>query len=278
MRVLKSWTAIIAVLLLLYPGACAAQISKTLAESTRITPPGVIVASWGDIPMFKKGTVVILNDFGEALEGVLAEDISLPYETGDCRETARPTYYIPSPQPPIIINPRPAPAPPPIFIPNVVTDMAPQIRVLSFKGGTKVVFNDRGEVVRGTLSTKQFINLNPTNSITVSGAEISFHKNGMVATCTLNNDTYLRPVGWMQILTDNFTDRITCSGFVEFKGGKPVELNDKGEVIKGTLENDTKLASDNILVPGISGKKLFKAGTAVEFDAKGTVIKAQEAS
>jgi hypothetical protein len=63
---------------------------------------------------------------------------------------------------------------------------------------------------------------------------------------------------------------------VEFKGGKPVELNDKGEVVKGTLNNDTKLPADNILVPGISGKKLFKAGTAVEFDDKGTVAKWQE--
>lgn len=276
MRVLKTLTAMIAALLLFYPGACTAQISKTLAENTRITPPGVIVAIRGDIPMFKKGTIVILNDFGEVLEGVLAEDISLPYETGDATGPARAAYYIPTPQPPIIIAPRPAPAPPPIFIPNVVTDMAPQIRVLNFKGGTKIVFNDRGEAVRGTVSTNQLINLNPTNSITVSSAEISFHKNGMVATCTLNNDSYLRPVGWMEILTDNFTDRITCSGFVEFKGGKPVELNDKGEVVKGTLENDTKLASDNIIVPGISGKKLFKAGTAVEFDDKGKVVKTQE--
>jgi hypothetical protein len=141
MRVLKALTGIILMFLIFCPDVYAARISKELEENTRITPPGVIVAVRANIPVFKKGTVVLLNDFGE--------------------------------------------------------------------------------VVRGTISTKQTINLNPANYITVSNAEISFYPNGMVSTCTLARDSYLRPVGWSQILTDNFTDRIACSGFVEFKGGKP---------------------------------------------------------
>lgn len=275
MKLLKTLTGIMLIFLLFCPAAYAARITKTLDENTRITPPGVIVVTRADIPMFKKGTIAILNDFGEVVEGVLAENISLPYETGNPQNSARATAFTPAPQPPIII-PRPAPAPPPIFIPYSVTDTTPQIRVLPFKGGTKVVFNDRGEVIRGTLSTSQTINLNPANHISVSDAEISFHQNGMVATCTLAGDAYLRPVGWSQILTDNFTERIACSGFVEFKAGKPIDLNDKGEVVKGTLNKDTKLPSTNIFFADGSGKRLYKAGTTVEFDNKGIITKAQE--
>ncbi len=278
MKSLRVLAGIILIFLLFCPEAYAAQITKTLAENTRITPPGVIVATRAAIPMFKKGTVVILNEFGEVVEGILAGDISLPYETGDSQDSVRSTsiYVAPSP-PPVVIVPRPAPVPPPVFVPYSVTDKTPQIRVLFFRGGTKVVFNNRGEIIRGTISSDQTINLNPTNCISVSRGEISFYKNGMVATCTLASDSYLRPVGWSEILSDNFTERIACSGFVEFKGGKPIELNDKGEVVKGTLNNDTKLSSTSPLIPDVIGKKLYKAGTTVEFDNRGIVTKAQEA-
>ena len=273
MRLFKTLLGIIVAFMLFCPDAQAARITKTLDENTRITPPGVIVVARAEIPMFKKGTVVTLNDYGEAIEGVLAENISLPYETGISQDSVRTvSFYSP---PPVIIVPPPAPAPPPLFIPYSVTDVVPQVRMLPFKGGAKVVFNDRGEVIRGTISgSNQTINLNPANRITVSDAEISFHKNGMVATCTLANDAYLRPVGWSQILTDNFTSRIALPGFVEFKAGKPIELNDKGEVLKGTLNKDAKLLSTTILNTDASGRKLYEAGTTVEFDSKGIVSKA----
>lgn len=274
MRMLKVLTSIMLMFFLFCPDAHAARNSKTLDEKTRITPPGVIVAIRANIPMFKKGTAVILNDFGEVIEGILAENINLPYETGNSQNSVRATVFMPGPQAPIFI-PQPTPAPPPVFIPYSAIDMTPQIRVLSFKGGTKVVFNDRGEVVKGTVSTSQTINLNPANQISVSEGEISFHPNGMLATCTLDKDSYLRPVGWSQILTDNFTERIACSGFVEFKGGKPIELNDKGEVVKGTLNNDTKLYLSSTFDDS-SFKKLHKAGTTVEFNDKGVVTKVKE--
>lgn len=270
MKLLRVLIGLILLVSVFCPAAYAARITKTLDENTRITPPGQIVATRAEIPMFKKGSVVTLNDLGEVLEGILAENISLPYESGNSHDSAKATYA-PAPPPVIII---PSPAPPPIFIPYSVTDMTPQIRVLSFKSGTKIVFNDRGEVIRGTISADQTITLNPVNRISVSKAEISFHENGMVASCTLASNSYLRPVGWSQILTDNFTDRIACSGFVEFKAGKPIQLNDKGEVIKGTLNQDTKLISVNALIPEANAKKLYEAGTAVEFDDKGLVVKA----
>lgn len=237
----------------------AALITKTLDEDTRITPPGVIVATRDDIPVFKKGTVVTLNKYGEVLAGKLADTIRLPYETG-APDAMKKASYTPSM---------------PIFIPYSVPDSQPKYRVLPFKGGTEVIFNDRGEVVKGTLSgSDESIELNPVNHILVSSGEISFHKNGMVATCTLSKASYLRPVGWALLLTENYTANTACAGLVEFKGKKPIELNEKGEVVKGTLNKDTKL----LLEPDGSRIKTYEAGTTVEFDDNGVVKKAPQGS
>lgn len=221
-----------------------------------------------EIPKFKKGTVVTLSEFGEVLEGVLAEDANLPYETGKSLEAVKQTY-----------------TPVPFYV-FTYTDTPNPNRVLSFRGGTKVTFNDKGEVVRGTLSgSNGSIALNQTNRIAVSDAEVSFHKNGMVETCTLASDSYLRPVSWAQILTENYTRDAECAGFVEFKAGKPITLNEKGEVVKGTLKKNTKLLTLNSVSQSIKsllsadgtlsqGIKVYEAGTVVEFDDKGLVVKA----
>lgn len=246
------------------PSATAAQITKMLDNDTKIMPPGFIVATWSEIPKFKKGTVVTLNMYGEVLEGILAEDVSLPYESGTTQNSVKPTAmsYI---------------APPIMIIPTYTQTM-PTNRVLPFKGGKKVRFNDRGEAISGTLNgSNQNIMLDLTNHIGVSEGEISFHKNGIPARCTLDNNSYLRPVGWSQILTENITDTIACPGFVEFQAGKPVLLNEKGEVIKGTLNKDTKLRSfflTSLLLGNREEEtKVFKAGTEVEFDEKGIATK-----
>ena len=99
--------------------------------------------------------------------------------------------------------------------------------------------------------------MNQTNRISVADAEVSFHKNGMLATCTLGSDSYLRPVGWQQILTENYTNSTACAGFVEFKVGKTIVLNEKGEVVKGTLNKDTKLLSEDGIISSMS-KPLLK--------------------
>ncbi|WP_371374834.1 hypothetical protein [Sporomusa aerivorans] len=243
----------------------AAQITKTLTDNTRITPAGVIATSWGAIPKFKKGTVVTLNEFGEVFEGVLAENIGLPYESGRSQDSVRPASYTPMPF---------------YVIPSVPANVEPPKRILLFKGGTTVTFNDKGEVIKGTISTSgEDITLNSANRIRVASGEISFHRNGMPATCTLAGDSYLRPVGWRQVLTDNFTENAACAGFVEFKGGQPVELNEKGEVVKGTLNKNTKLLSPlSILSPDSDGIKVYEAGTTVEFGEKGVVMKATKAA
>ncbi|SHK07553.1 hypothetical protein [Propionispora hippei] len=236
----------------------AALYTRTLTENTRITPAGVIVATWSNIPKFKQGTVVTLNEYGEVFEGILAEDISLPYESGTSQDTVR-TAYTPVP-----------------FYVYSYTTKEPTNRVLPFKGGTKVTFNDKGEVINGTISgSNESITLNQTNHILVSNGEISFHKNGMVAMCNLSSDSYLRPVGWLQILTENYSDNSACSGLVEFKGGKPIMLNEKGEVLKGTLNKNTKLLSLSGILSAVS-IKAYEAGTTIEFDDKGIVVKASK--
>jgi hypothetical protein len=50
-----------------------------------------------------------------------------------------------------------------------------------------------------------------------------------------------------------------------------IELNEKGEVVKGTLKNDTKLLS----APSGTMTKVYGAGTVVEFNEKGIVVKAE---
>lgn len=226
----------------------AARITKTLDDNIRIMPHGVVVTTWDNIPKFKKGTVVTLNEYGEVFEGILAADVSLPYETGISQDSLRPAGYTPMPF---------------YVVSNSYTTTAN--RILTFKGGTKITFNDKGEVSRGTLSSSnQSIALNQATYIQVSDGEVSFHKNGMLATCTLANDSYLRPVGWSKILTENDTNNSACSGFVEFKARRPIVLNEKGEVVKGMLNKDTKLLSP-------SGIKVYEAETTVEFDAEGIV-------
>ncbi|HWR45659.1 hypothetical protein [Sporomusa sp.] len=258
---LKVLTGVILMAFLLFSHMAsvdAARYTKTLNENTRITPPGVIVATWSNIPKFKKGTVVTLNEYGEVFEGILAEDVKLPYETGTSQDSIR-TAYTPLP-----------------FYVYSYTNEEPKYRVLPFKGGTKVTFNDKGEVIKGIISSsKESIDLNQANHILVSDGEVSFHKNGMLATCILASDSYLRPVGWQQILTENYTDSSACSGLVEFKAGKAIVLNEKGEIVKGTLNKDTKLLSPVSFLSS-DGIKVYAAGTTVEFDDKGIVVKASK--
>ncbi|EGO65180.1 hypothetical protein [Acetonema longum] len=239
--------------------AFAAPIVQTLDKDTRIMPPGFIVAVQSEIPKFRKGTAVTLNMYGEVLEGTLAEDVNLRCEMGASQKAVKPTSYAYTP--PLIVT-----------VPYAV-DTKPD-RILQFKGGTKIAFNNKGEVTKGTIvsvgDNKASIILSPTSRIGVYSGEISFHENGMVASCILTDHSYLRPVGWSQILTENFTNTTACSGFVEFKARKPILLNDKGEVTKGVLQQKTKLRS----AEAPEAVKVFEAGTTVEFDDRGLVVKA----
>lgn len=215
------------------PGANAAVITKTLEENTKLIPSGLLATD--DPPTFKKGTTVTLNENGEVIEGVLARDVLL-----SCV--------------------------PLVYEENGINYFR------SYKGwfnkDTKVIFNSRGAVMKGTtLYTIEqrylYVPLNSSSLIKLKQfTEVSFHPNGMMAYGTTDSDTYLKPVGWKQI-TDN-----GMAGFVQFKGGRQIELNSKGEVLKGTLNKDTKLRLPE------GRLKVYDAGTAVVFDDDGVVIKA----
>ncbi|MBP2655520.1 MAG: hypothetical protein H6Q73_3089 [Firmicutes bacterium] len=223
-------TVIIVLVVLFCPKGIvnAAKTTKILDEDTKITPPGVMATIWMFIPEFKKGTTVILNDNDEVLEGTLTS-----YEILTSAAKVSNCY----------IN-------------------------LSFKPRSRVTFNDEGKVIKGTIE-RAVLPVGQLSSVMVKdGTEVSFHDNGILATFTLVQDTYLRPVGWRQTLRVNFRNKVKCSGLVEFKGETQVELNEKGEVTKGTLNKDTRLLSPDGSI------NVYAASTTVEFDENGVVIKA----
>jgi hypothetical protein len=96
--------------------------------------------------------------------------------------------------------------------------------------------------------------------------EVSLHENGILARGTIDayGSKYFHPLGWQQI--NSSTDN--PGGFVQFKEETVIEMNDKGEVLKGTLLKDTKLPSPLGII------KVYEAGTTVEFDEQGVVTKA----
>ncbi|MBP2652018.1 MAG: hypothetical protein H6Q74_2843 [Firmicutes bacterium] len=222
-------------------GVNAATTTKTLVNDTRIVPPGRI--SVIGIPEFKKGTTVILNEKGEVMEGTLTSYTDLPCVGG------APFYYGS-----YFANDQ-------SLIPN---------RILNFKPGTKVTFNEKGEVTKGTINGAfVFIPIDLVNTVWVQdGTEVSFHENGVLSTGILHTSTYFRPLGWVKFINENNSENLIAPGFVLFKGGAQIAINDKGEVIKGTLNNDTKLISSS------GNIKVYEAGTTVEFDDNGVVVKA----
>lgn len=211
-------------------GTSAEQITKTLTADTKLIPSGFLATD--DPPTFKKGTTVTLNENGEVIEGTLAKDVILSCVPLVYEENGR-HYFSP------------------------------------YKGwfnlGRKVTFNSRGEVIKGTIADGKpvyfKVPLNSRSFITLKDlTEVSFHQNGMMAYGTPWWDLYLKPIGSKQIMDNGM------GGLVQFKGGRQIELNAKGEVLKGTINKDTKLMSP-------AGLKVYVAGTTVEFDDNGIVIK-----
>lgn len=127
---------------------------------------------------------------------------------------------------------------------------------LKFKKNTTAILNDNGELISGTL----------------------------------NSDTYLRPVGWKNIVNDFYFaetgslffprffhpihtyDNVALSayGHIRYKADAPVIFNAEGLVIKGTIDEDVTVALQN----NKYGFVTFKEGTILTFDDKGAVISA----
>jgi hypothetical protein len=105
-------------------GANAALITKTLDEDTKLIPSGSSAVI--QMPIFKKGTTVTLNEQGEVVEGTLANDPWLSCVTLQFDEDGRHYFYRYG---------------------------------YVFRDGSKVTFNNKGEVIKGTFSHNHLIKI-----------------------------------------------------------------------------------------------------------------------
>ncbi len=124
-----------------------------------------------------------------------------------------------------------------------------------------VVFNERGEVISGVLDHDQDVSLYNDLLYYVGfrkGKELTFSSDHSVSKGTLNSNQSLRPLGW----NNQTWPTLTQSGFILFKGDTQVVFS-KGEVVSGTLAQDTELMTT------YGKKKLFLADTFVTFNEKG---------
>lgn len=125
-----------------------------------------------------------------------------------------------------------------------------------------VVFNERGEIISGILATTAGISLyNGNFPYVYFKNELIFNPDRSVSKGSLSYDTYLRPLGWSK----QTWPIVIQSGFIKFKNDKQVVLS-KGEVVSGTLAQDTELMTTN------GKRKLFEAGTLVTFNANGEAL------
>lgn len=219
------------VLIFIFTGiiAVSAATTKTLETDTKLHPIGWLVGD--DYVTFKAGTTVILNEFGEVIEGTLASQTKL-------RPVGwrRVSYS---------------------YNNNAFSNDALGAGYLMYQRNTVVSFNDRGEVIAGIIDYDSMIFLTPNNQGKVlfkPDAILRFNENGAVVEGTIRNDTLLRPNDW-QKMTNNSDAR-----FIKFKGGTNLKFNDKGEVLEGTVKNETKIS----LVDGTT--KTYLAGTVVKFN------------
>lgn len=208
--------------------------------------------SVGEEVKFRKGTEVVLNDIGEAVEGTLSEAVWLrpvgwqaiiqDYSFAAGYVDVRPFY--------------------PHFSHSTYQMALLNFGHLPYKEKTKITLNEVGLVISGTLKEEVTIALCEDRYGFVklkSGEVLAFYPDGKLKKGTLAEDTKLRPVGWRERLD---LDRESV-GYVEFREGEDVEFDENGEVLVGTLKKSSKTLVDD------SGKE-YPAGTKLSF-AGGTV-------
>lgn len=187
-----------------------------LEKDTSLIPPGCKVARQ---VLFKGGTEVILNEYGEVIEGTLVPNY---------------TYFFPAGHGYRLFG-------------SEFENVALHHFAISFKG--KVIFNEKGEVIKGTLdaySYHTYMDVAGEYLEFPKGTEIRFHDNGVVASGIMVSDALLRPIGW------KILDKGKQAGFIWFKGRSEIELTPKCEVTSGTIAKETKIG--NTVYP--AGSKL----------------------
>ena len=232
--------------------AAAVPAELVVGKETKFHPQGWTV---GDFVEFKKDTAVTLNEQGEVVSGVLAKDTFL-YPRG-WERVINDYYYVTAYTDSIPYWGRFGRR----FFDSRYNMAIPGYHHLLFKGGSRVTFSDKGDVLTGTLANEAVLRLVAGQYGFIScraNTVLSFYESGAIRSAVLSEDTHLRPLGWRTIMQPSAT-----AGFIKFSANKPVEFNEAGEVIAGTLKETVKL-----LAAG-GETKAFKAGSAVRFGADG---------
>jgi hypothetical protein len=212
---MKRIVLLVLILLLVPATLFAAEIKLT--EDTDLHPQGWIAGSL----TFKGGTTVILNDSGEVISGTLSASY------GEYLESAGQSSIMGFEH----------------------TSRIPGLTWYREKLAP-VVFNSRGQVIRGMLAEDTLVRVCSEilpNVRAKAGTILAFKDNRAVDFMTIVSDTYLRPSGWETLSLPN-------AGFVKFKSNTVVTFGNKGEVLSGTLAEETKI-----------GKKVYPAGTQMTF-------------
>ena len=200
---------------------------------------------------FRKGTVVMLNDIGEVVEGVLNEEAYL--RPVGWQSIIQDYSYAAA-----YLDARP-------FFPRMASSGHQAVMMtfghLPYKEKTGVVLDENGYVLRGTVKDDVTIALveGRYGFVTLKGGnELVFYPNGKLKSGVLKEDTNLRPVGWQKRLMPN----TSTAGYVMFRAGEEVVFDENGEVIIGTIRNASPMLSDE------SGK-MYLAGTKLSFAEDG---------
>lgn len=170
------------------PGALAQ--TRTLDKDTNLHPQGWTV---GDFVDFKKGTIVTFNDFGEVISGTLASDTFLrprgwqrlidDYYYTTVNTNIGFFYFHP-------------------FIDGEYDTAIPGYGHVLYKGGTSVTFSEKGDILAGTIAGRAKVCLveGKYGFVTFrADSVLSFYESGEIMSGVLDDDTYLRPVGWRSL-------------------------------------------------------------------------------
>ncbi|MDU4960493.1 MAG: hypothetical protein E6X17_07505 [Sporomusaceae bacterium] len=232
------------------PAATAAELS--VGRDNKLHPQGWSV---GDSVAFKRDTTVTVNELGEVISGVLAKDTFL-YPRG-WERVINDYYYVSAYTDSIPYWGRFGRR----FFDSRYNMAIPGYHHLLFKGGSRVTFSDKGDVLSGTLANEAVLRLVEGQYGFIScraNTVLTFYESGAVRSAVLSEETKLRPAGWQTIMKPS-----ASTGFIKFSANKPMEFNEAGEVVAGTLkENISLLTADG-------ETKEFKAGGAVRFSAAG---------
>lgn len=220
---MKKLTAFLLAACLMLGSNAAFAKTISLDKDTKLVPQGWTVA---DDIKFKKNTTVALNDNGQVMEGVLANDTYLR-PTG-WKNLASNYYYVESSAgffpPRFFYHP---------FRPGLVIPADGHVR---YCGNKPISFAADGTVLSGTIDNDVVLQLSATGYGFVrfkNDTELSFYANGSVKSGTLAEATKLRPLGWENNLQDE------SAGFVEFKSGTVTTFNEAGLVSAGSLNKKT---------------------------------------